>query len=130
MTKKEVIQILAILKAAYPNSYKYNSDMEAAGTVNIWFSEFAPFPADIILLAVQKHIGNSSFPPSIYEVKRKIQSLHWEAYEIINNTLPETASYKKAKRIYDLTRDYRMSIPEKPLFEIISGENEEMLLLE
>ena len=41
MTKKEALQILAILKAAYPSSYNGMTKEEATGTVAVWCMQFA-----------------------------------------------------------------------------------------
>ena len=79
MTRKEAIQVLAILKAAYPNSYKGMTKDEANGTVNVWATQFANFPAFVVMIAVNKLISTNTFPPSICEVKEKIRSLYYEA---------------------------------------------------
>ena len=83
MTQDETIKILAILKAAYPNSYKGMTKDEAMGTIVIWTMQFEDIPADIVLMAVNKLISTNKFPPSISEVKDKFGTLHWEAYEKI-----------------------------------------------
>lgn len=108
MTKKEAVQLLAILKAAYPNSYRGMSKEEATGTVNIWSMQFANMPADIVLMALNKLIASSKFPPSIAEVKDKIGALHWEAYEY--KRLQESLGIEPPEqilRVYELTQGYR-----------------------
>lgn len=79
MTQKEATQILAILKAAYPNSYRGMSKEEAIGTVNVWATQFIDMPVNVVMIAVNKLISTNTFPPSIGEVKEKIRSLYWEA---------------------------------------------------
>ena len=79
MTQKEATQILAILKAAYPNSYRGMSKEEAIGTVNVWATQFIDIPANVVMVAVNKLISTNTFPPSIGEVKEKIRSLYFEA---------------------------------------------------
>ena len=69
MTDKEAIQVLAVLKAAYPNSYKNMTTAEAAGTVNVWAIQFANVPVEVVIIAVNKLIATSTFPPAISEVK-------------------------------------------------------------
>lgn len=111
MTKKEAAQILAILKAAYPNFYKDMTAEEAQGTVSVWSMQFANTPAEILLMALNKAISVNKFPPSIAEVKEKFSSIHWEAYEMINrhytnkNLTDEEFAYYK--RIYDITQPYK-----------------------
>lgn len=79
MTQKEATQILAILKAAYPNSYRGMSKEEAIGTVNVWATQFVDMPVSVVMIAVNKLISTNIFPPSISEVKEKIRTLYFEA---------------------------------------------------
>lgn len=81
MTKEETLELMAILKAAYPNSYNGMTKQEAIGVVTVWHLHFSSVPADIVFMALQKAISSSKFPPSINEVKGKLQSVYWEAYE-------------------------------------------------
>lgn len=118
MTKKEALQILAILKAAYPSSYNGMTKEEATGTVSVWCMQFSDVPVDIVLMAVQKLISTNKFPPAISEVKAKIESIHWEAYEKISclpyrELLPEK-ELKIYQRIYDATKDYKYSKMAEP----------------
>jgi hypothetical protein len=83
MTQKEATQILAILKAAYPNSYRGMSKDEAIGTVNVWATQFIDMPVNVVMIAVNKLISTNTFPPSINEVKEKIRSLYFEAWGML-----------------------------------------------
>lgn len=132
MTREETTKILAVLKAAYPNSYKNMSPKEAQGTVSVWHMQFADMPPEIVLMAVQKCISTSTFIPSISEVKKKIGSICWEAYDMITDNgvhaLPAQA-VKKAEWIYQQTRDYKYDTPQEPtLYQMIS-DTESMRLL-
>ena len=113
MTKKEALQILAVLKAAYPSSYNGMTKEEATGTVSVWCMQFADLPAEIVMMAIHKLIGSSKFPPSIAEVKSKVESIHWEAYEKITSSgLKELLSPEDKKRyeqIYETTKDYKIA---------------------
>lgn len=111
MTKKEAAQILAILKAAYPNFYKDMTSEEAQGTVSVWSMQFADISADIVLMAVNKLISTNKFPPTIAEVKDRFISIHWEAYEkLYEGFYSPPLSGDEArlyKRIYDETERYK-----------------------
>lgn len=126
MTKKEALQILAILKAAYPSSYNGMTKEEATGTVAIWAMQFDGVPVDIVLMAIHKLIATNKFPPSISEVKSKIGSLHWEAYEMLHSVsyrefLPEEARMQY-QRIYDATKDFKIAkIAEPSLHKMMFG---------
>ena len=131
MTREETTKVLAILKAAYPNSYKNMSKEEAMGTVGVWHMQFANVHPEIVMMAVQKCISTCTFPPSISEVKKKIGSLHWEASDLLREddfpTLPELA--QKAEWIYQQTKDYRYDTPQEPTIYQMIGGSETMKLL-
>lgn len=116
MTKKEAVQILAILKAAYPASYNGMTKEEASGTVAIWAMQFDDVPVDIVMMAIHKLISTSKFPPTVAEVKDKIKTIHWEAYDAITakrDVLPES-TVKKCQAIYDATAAYKFGIGYEP----------------
>lgn len=132
MNREETTKILALLKAAYPNSYKNMSQQEALGTVAVWHMQFADIPPEIVLMAVQKCISGSAFPPSISEVKKKLGALCWEAYDIITDdgihALPEQ-TVKQAKWIYEKTRDYKYDTPQEPSLYQMIGDPDTLKLL-
>ena len=132
MTREETTKILAILKAAYPNSYRNMSQQEALGTVAVWHMQFADMPPDIVMMAVQKCISSSTFPPSVSEVKKKIGALCWEAYDIISADTGITFSeetVRQAERIYEKTRDYKYNTPQEPMLYQMIGDPDSMKLL-
>lgn len=118
MTKKEALQVLAILKAAYPASYNGMTKEEATGTVNIWAIQFQDMPVDIVLMAIHKLIATNKFPPTVAEVKEKIKAIRWEVYDVISGALPASDEMRaNCQRIYDATADYsfgRMYEPKIP----------------
>lgn len=128
MTKKETVQILAILKAAYPNFYKDMSAEEAQGTISVWALQFADLPADIVLMALNKAISTSKFPPSIAEIKDKMSSLYWEAYDKINpmwNNDPLSEEEEKMyNRIFKITEKYKYDKGVEPsISQMLGGGN-------
>lgn len=84
MTKAETAKVLAILKAAYPNTFKNLSAEDASATVNVWAAQFANMPVSVVMIAVNKLISTNVFPPTITEVKERIRSLYWEAWEMLD----------------------------------------------
>lgn len=83
MTQREALQVLAVLRAAFPEHYLRLSKEEAIGVVNTWAAQFASIPVDIVVMAVQKLIASSDKMPKICDVKEKLRSMHWEAYNVI-----------------------------------------------
>jgi len=135
MTQEETAKVLAILKAAYPNSYRGMTKSEAMGTIAVWHLHFQKLPVEIVMMAVQKCIGESTFPPSISEVKKKLQQINWESgetlslrEEMLGLKLTETER-KKAEWICANTRDYKYTIPDAPsLVEMICDDGMTMLI--
>lgn len=126
MTKKEALQILAILKAAYPASYQGMTKEEASGTVGVWAMQFENMPVDIVMMAVQKCISTNKFPPTVAEVKNKLQSIHWEAYDVISDVnmreLLPAETVQKCRNIYEVTQEYRNSrIGEPSITQMLPG---------
>ena len=127
MNRKEAAQILAILKASYPNFYKNLTTEDAQGIVGVWSMQFAEMSAEIVLMALNKAISICTYPPSIAEVKDKISSVHWEAYEIINRHYSRKhlsdEEFAHYKRIYEETQRYKFANKAEPsISSMITGK--------
>lgn len=128
MTREETIQILAILKAAYPNSYKNMTKDEANGTVMIWSVQCAEIPANIVLLAINKWISSNPFPPAISELKKKIADMYWESWQLLENnkrrknlTPEQVREYEQIYEVAESLRNRRNCEP--TLSELTSGNS-------
>ena len=132
MNKKEALQVLAILSASYPKYYLNITDEETQGIVSVWALQFANVPADIVLMALNKAVSsNEKYPPNIAEVKKKIESIHWEAYEMIernyrlkNLTDDQLANYK---RIYKETESYKFGKIEPSIKEMLPKRENKLI---
>ena len=129
MTKKEAAQILAILKAAYPNSYKNMSIEEANGTATVWSIHFSNIPVQVVYIAVNKWISKNPFPPAINEVRREIEFLYYEVLEILKtdegyNTLTaeQRETYKMILKVSERLRGVT-STPEIKIEELVDTGN-------
>lgn len=123
MTAAESLAILAILKAAYPNSYKNVTADDAASISAIWAAQFADIPAKIVLIAVNKWIAANPFPPAISELKHKIEGLYYEAWEALQSDrmCKKLSPEQKAelKQIQDVTARLRSRATlEPPLLDL------------
>ena len=127
MTREDTIKVLAVLKAAYPASYRNMSRDEANGTVMIWATQFANDPVQVIMMAVQKLIATSTFPPTISEVKSKIRDLYWESWMALqqheNGFLPlENRQLEAIREIEAACKKYNDSGSNEPkLSELLGG---------
>lgn len=78
MTYKDTLQIMAILKTAYPNYYKGGGDLEQAAA--LWAELFADDDVTVVAAAVKAFIVNDEkgFPPTIGQIKNLVRSLTTE----------------------------------------------------
>ena len=72
MTRQETKDLMAILKAAYPNFYKDISKEEAKAAVDLWATIFSDTPAKLVIEAVKSLICMLKYPPTIADVKEKV----------------------------------------------------------
>lgn len=77
MTRDDTIDLLAVLKAAYPNFYRGMTVKEANGVVDLWWEMFKDQPAPVVGMAVKALIATDTkgFPPHIGAVKEAISKL-------------------------------------------------------
>ena len=134
MTREEAIKVLAILKAAYPNSYKNMTKEEASGTATVWAMQFANIPADVVMIAINKLISTSPFPPAICDVKKRISGLYWEAWDVLRmnkeyKTLSpaQEAMYQKIFNAAESLRNWGSGV-EPSLQDMIEGANNQFLI--
>lgn len=74
MTRDETIDLLSVLKAAYPNFYRDMTRKDADHVVSLWTDMFNEEPAELVALAVKAHIATDKkgFPPHIGAIKDAI----------------------------------------------------------
>jgi hypothetical protein len=75
MTREETKAIMAILRAGYPNFYRNMTKEDATNAINLWATMFAEEPAQIVTEAVKSLMCSLKFPPTIADVKEKIELL-------------------------------------------------------
>lgn len=123
MNKEETTKVLAILKAAYPNNYKGMTETDARATVNVWQTEFAEIPVDVVLIAVYKAISVSEFPPTVAAIRKTFRSIYIESDILFNESKPLTPDAEKYHRIKKILQPYFIArnCPEIALHEIMNN---------
>ena len=134
MTRQEALKILAVLRVAYPNSYRGLDEDTASAMAGLWTSQFANMPYLVVSLAVERLISKSTFPPTIAEVNNELRSLwaeattlldmHEQGYEwgMLEQRLDES-TVKTLKTIEEATSPMRSGKYEAPLAELIRSKN-------
>lgn len=74
MTRDDTIDLLSILKAAYPNFYRDMTRKDADHVISLWSEMFKDEPVELVGLAVKRHIATDTkgFPPHIGAIKDAI----------------------------------------------------------
>ena len=76
MTKRDTAGLMAMLQTAYPAYYAKQTNQERMEAVNLWADLFANDPPALVYAAVKTIIvSGGAFPPSIGEIKNKMQDL-------------------------------------------------------
>ena len=81
MTLEESIKLLALIKLAYPNSYKDIDKETQIATVNMWQRNFNDVPYKIMEMALDHFVKMSKFPPTIADMCEELKSTHYEALQ-------------------------------------------------
>lgn len=94
MTRKETVQVLEILKIAYPNFYKTFTKEDSKNAIDLWTIMFEGEDFSMVANAVKAYISTDEkgFPPVIGQIKSKIRFLSG------NNTLTEMEAWGKVKK--------------------------------
>lgn len=72
MTREQSIQVLSLLKVAYPRFYTNLSKDDAENAISLWTSMLSDHCFDVIKLAVQKYIAQGKFPPTIADIRESL----------------------------------------------------------
>ena len=81
MTLEESIKLLALIKLAYPTSYRDIDKETKLATVNMWQRNFSTVPIAIMEIALDHFIKKSKFPPTIAEMCEELKCVYYEAVE-------------------------------------------------
>ena len=86
MTLEESAKLLAMVKLAYPHSYKGIDNDAIVATVNMWYRAFKDTPYRIIEVALDHFVRGSKFPPTIADVIEELQGMSYESTQNVLTT--------------------------------------------
>lgn len=81
MTLEESIKLLALIKLAYPTSYRDIDKETKLATVNMWQRNFGGVHFSIMEMALDHFVKKSKFPPTIAEMCDELKSIYYEAMQ-------------------------------------------------
>ena len=123
MTYEETRDILATIRAAYPNNFKNMTATDADYLIKLWIVEFPDIPADIVMIAALKAISVSEFPPSVATIRKMFRPIYIEsdiAYHDAKIGTPERERYFRIKKILQPYFSAR-NCPEIALCDILNN---------
>ena len=109
MNRQEAIQLLALIKVAYPTAYKDMDQASKQATVNMWTSSFPDMPYPIMEQAFNHFRMHSKFPPTVAEMVEELKGIYYHATEcaMIQKTLGNEEEAKRYWAIMDCTLPYK-----------------------
>ena len=81
MNRQEAIQLLALIKVAYPMAYKDMDNASKQATVNMWAGSFPDVPYPIMEQAFNHFRMKSKFPPTVAEMVEELRGIYYKATE-------------------------------------------------
>lgn len=106
MNKTESAKLLALIKVAYPSTYRDMDEKTKIATVNMWQSTFPTVPYAIMEMAFDHFRRVSKFAPTVADMYDELKGLHYRALEEAlttdNPQIKETA-----KRIMSFTSQFQ-----------------------
>ena len=109
MNRQEAIQLLALIKVAYPTAYKDMDQASKQATVNMWAGSFPDMPYPIMEQAFNHFRMHSKFPPTVAEMVEELKQIHYHATEcaMIQKTLGNENEVARYQAIMRCTQPYK-----------------------
>lgn len=109
MNKQEAIQLLALIKVAYPTAYRDMDQASKVATVNMWEGSFPDVPYPIMEQAFNRFRMASKFPPTVADIVDELKNIHFRATEcaLISRTMGDDDVVMRYKAIMDCTARYK-----------------------
>lgn len=80
MDKVEATKFLALIKVAYPTSYRDLDKTTTQATINMWKVTFSDVPFDVMVIAFEHFRRVSKFPPTVAEICEELKKIYYTAY--------------------------------------------------
>ena len=109
MNRQEAIQLLALIKVAYPTAYKDMDQASKQATVNMWAGSFPDMPYPIMEQAFNHFRMKSKFPPTVAEMVEELKQIHYHATEcaMVHKTLGNEDEVARYQAIMRCTQPYK-----------------------
>jgi hypothetical protein len=111
LTREESIKLLALIKVAYPTSYKDMDKDTKLATVNMWQMSFPKTPFVIMEMAFERFRRKSKFPPTVAEMIEELHSLYYASIFNANvaKGLGDSETYRRCLYVMNHTSGFHDS---------------------
>ena len=77
MTRLEIAELMTVMQANYPDSFKGQSDAVIGAKIALWFDFFKQYPKEVVFSAAKAFIANDTkgFMPNIGQINDYLQKL-------------------------------------------------------
>ena len=106
MNNLEAMQLLAMVKLAYPNSYRDLDAKGAKATANMWAMSFPDVPYPIMEQAFNSLRMKLKFPPTVAEMADEISHMYYETSRL-GDIQRQIGNHEAARRYYALSDSIR-----------------------
>lgn len=78
MNKREVVELMTVLQANYPDSFKGQSDAVVGAKVALWYDMFKNYPKEIVHAAAVAFMATDTkgFMPNVGQINEQIQRMN------------------------------------------------------
>ena len=109
MNRQEAIKLLALIKVAYPSTYKDMDDASKNATVNMWHSTFSNVPYVIMEIAFDHFRRVSKFAPTPADMFDELKSLYYRAVGDALRMTDNDSRIKQVNYVIEQTSQFRGS---------------------
>jgi len=131
MNKEIITKGLALLKYAYPNTFKNYSREDTEMMIIVWLKNFEDEDSKMFINAVNNLIKKSSFMPSIADVKHEIAELSTgfipkaeDEWNKVLNLVHKYGSYNEEKALNEMNHYTRYIVEHIGFRNICFAENQ------
>lgn len=100
MTKREIAELMTIMQANYPDSFRGMSDSVVGAKIALWHDMFKDYPKEVVQAAAKSFMATDTkgFMPNVGQIMEHIQRMKQrenitpaEAWAIVSNALRNSA---------------------------------------
>ena len=122
MNRQEAIKLLALIKVAYPSTYKDMDNTSKNATVNMWQSTFSDVPYVIMELAFDHFRRVSKFAPTPADMFDELKTLYYRAVGDAMIIPNDDNRKKQIQYVIDNTSRFRGTITHRINYSVISDK--------